>query len=73
MNRDQLREQSEAFAREHLAECAKDLLEWQDTGLLPSGKVRELVQRCEAWAGRDALPVARAMVERAALQHAASA
>ena len=73
MNRKKLRDESEAFAKRYLGECATELIEWGETSLLREGKVRELAKLCSAWAGsQDALPIAERMVNRAALNAAST-
>lgn len=60
----------EAFATEHLAVCADELLEWRETAILKDGKVRELAQMVSEWAGtRDSLSLAERFVEVAALRY----
>lgn len=67
----QLREECKAFAAKHLAECAAELIEWQDTAILREGKVRELSALCQGFIdNHDSLRVAESMVTRAALDAA---
>lgn len=68
------RSESEQFATDHLAECAAELVEWQDKAVLRDGKVRELAAKCAEWAGEhDSLKIAERMVERTALKACAMA
>ena len=63
-----IREQCRAYAAEHVAELSAELLEWHDTSILCDGKVRELARMCSEFVDKsDALPVAKSMVERAAM------
>lgn len=65
--------QCEQFAVDNLAECAAEMVEWQDKTVLRDGKVRHLARMIEEWAGRrDSLQLAKHMVERAALKACAS-
>lgn len=63
----QQREVAEDFAREHLRECAAELLELYSAGVLPDGKVRHLISQC-AFAGYSAMGVAESLVKRLALE-----
>lgn len=56
-----------AFAKEHMAECVNEILEWQRTSILRDGKVRQLAQLCNHGAGTG-LSVAQSLVERAAYE-----
>lgn len=67
------RKAAEAFCAEHIVECAKELIEWQDTGLLRSGRMRELGAMCTEYMGNhDGLHGAERMVERRACEMAAA-
>lgn len=69
MDRKKLRNESEEFAAANLRECAEELLEWNNTGLLRDGKVRELARLCAVWAGdRDSLSISQRIVEHGALR-----
>lgn len=57
----------QAFAREHLRECAEELLEWSDTGRLRDGRVRELARMCW-WGQEHYLQVAENTIKCAALE-----
>lgn len=65
------RQQLATFAKTHMRELAAELLEWQDTGILKDGRLRELGQMASAAAGQDGLKVAENFVVREALQLAA--
>lgn len=67
-----LREQAAQYAKDHLAQCAAELLVMQDTGTLCGGRVRELSSMCLAWSSASsALPLAISLVHREALELAA--
>lgn len=58
-----LKNAAEEFCRAHLAECAADEVEWQETGLLRQGRLRELASLCQKYSGfADSLPVAQGML-----------
>lgn len=61
------RQQAEAFAKEHLVECASEIIRWQDSGLLPDGKLRELGEILKALDGSSYMRLAESFVSRAAL------
>lgn len=68
MTKIEQRAKCEEFVKENLAECAAELVEWSDTGLLRDGKVRELASMVAEWAGGiAALQLATRLVEREAL------
>lgn len=69
---DKPREQSIEFAKKHLFECAKEILDWGRTSILCDGKLRELAKTCEAWVRDEsyALGVAEAIVKEEALRAA---
>lgn len=70
----QFRVEAQAFAAEHLAECAAELIEWQDTAILRDGRVRELAAKCEKFiSNHDSLPVAESLINRAAVERARAA
>jgi len=67
------RSEAQAFAKEHLAECAAEIIEWQDTAILRDGRVRELAAKCDKFiANHDALRVAESFINRAAVERVAS-
>lgn len=69
----QIRERANQFAATHVRELAAEIIEWQDTGLLRNGKLRELAA---IWAEADvfsALTVAERTAFRAALVVASQA
>lgn len=65
-----IRIQAETFAREHVVECATELLEWSNTGLLRDGRVRELAKTLEQLDQHHSLTLAERFATRAALEHA---
>ena len=58
-----------AYAAQHVTELAAELLEWEDKGVLGGQRMRELAQIL-AFAGHDALTLAKSYVRRAALARA---
>ena len=67
-----LRAEAAAFARQHLSECAADLLKMQDTEVLPPGRMQELIALCKAYVGAsEGQAVAEAEVKRQALEFVA--
>lgn len=64
------RDTAQAFARQHCAECAEEIIAWQDSAVLRDGRLRELAELC-LFAHDDALKVAEHMAIRAALEAAA--
>lgn len=62
----QANRRARAFARHHVGELAREIVEWQDTALLREGKLRELAS-IVSFAGHDALKVAEHYATRAAL------
>ena len=66
-NNDKL-EEAKCFIRDNLEECCRELLEWHDTAILCTGKVREAAKKC-SFAGRDALALAEGLIEREAMLH----
>lgn len=62
------REKARSFAKMHYAECAAELIEWQDTAILCDGKVRQLGLLCSHFiGGYDDLRVAESMITREVL------
>lgn len=62
-----IRGEARAFAATHVRALAAELVEWQDTGLLADGKLRELAA---IWAQGDesnAISLAESTATRAAL------
>lgn len=68
------RETATLFARDNLRQCAAEILEMKDSGVLRDGKVRELSTICMGFTGTasSALSVALTLVNTAALEVAAS-
>lgn len=67
-----VKKQAEEFAANHLAELAQQVIQWQDTGLLPCGRMQELAA---IWAQVDAasaMSLAEGTATRAALNAAAA-
>lgn len=61
-----VRDEARAFATSHAKELATEMIQWQDTALLPNGKLRELAA---IWAMADksnALTLAESTATRAA-------
>ena len=68
------REAAKTFAKQHAAELAQNLNEWQDTGLLPSAcRLRELHEICRPLGNRDTLALAEGFANRACRDYAARA
>lgn len=67
------RDACRSFASTHLAECAAELREWQDTTILRDGRLRELAKMCCKFIdNHDGLRVAESFVNRAAIDAAAA-
>ena len=60
------------FAEENLAILCAELVEWQDTGILREGKMRELARMC-SYAQYDKLKQAERLVEYATIRRLAGA
>jgi len=56
-----------AFATEHLAACAADIIEWERTSVLPDGRMRELITLC-AFVGSSRQAYAKDEVTRQVLR-----
>lgn len=66
------RDEARAFAAENVKALAAELIQWQDSGLLPDGKLRELAA---IWAKADesnSMSLAESAATRAALDAVAS-
>jgi len=61
-------QKAEAFIKENLATMAKELLTWQDTGMLHPGKVWELSNMMTHLPKDQSKQVVSLMVKRAALK-----
>jgi hypothetical protein len=59
--------QATAFATEHLAACAVDIIEWERTSVLPDGRMRELITLC-AFVGSSRQAYAKDEVTRQILR-----
>lgn len=60
--------QAESFVKEHLRECATEMIEWADTSTLKEGKLRELGRLCDQFMPKgEGLRMAQRLVEREAL------
>jgi hypothetical protein len=66
----EIRIQAETFAREHVVECAVELLEWSNTSLLRDGRVRELAKMLQQLDEHHSLTLAERFATRAALERA---
>ena len=63
----EVREKARAFATEHVAELAREINDWQDTGLLVDGRLRNLAEMVRVFgADHAALQMAENMANRAA-------
>ena len=60
--------QADEFAKEHVVVLCEELLEWDKTSILRSGRVRELSNHLRPLAGTDALIVAESYAKRAAFE-----
>jgi hypothetical protein len=67
------RDAARAFAAEHVAELARDINDWQDTGLLPDRKLRDLADICKAMDERHSMSLAEHYANRACRDAAALA
>lgn len=63
----QLQDRAIAFAQKHLVACAADVVEWETSGELPYGRLRELVELF-AFAGSNSRTLAKAEVQRLAMR-----
>lgn len=63
------RQQGKEFAAKHIVELAVELNTWQDTSLLPHGRLRELGEILKSLDERDYLRIAESFVERACRDH----
>ena len=66
------REIGYTFCRENLVELCNELLEWQKTGLLCNGKVRELSELFK-FADNSAMPMAEETIKTEAMKQIVSA
>lgn len=57
------------FASQHLYELAQEMVEFENSGLLCDGRLRELEAIARPVCNSDALKVAQATVRRAALEY----
>lgn len=65
-------EEGREYVKAHLAECAREMLEWYDTALLRDGRMRELAKILKPISPNyDSLGLAESLVRRAALELAA--
>lgn len=65
-------DEAKRFAREHLAECAGELIEWSDTARLRDGRVRELARLLTKINQTDSLTLAENCVKRASIEQSAA-
>lgn len=61
---------AEQFAREHVEALCKEIIAWDETGVLAPGKMRELESLC-SYAALSALRVARELANMAAIRRVA--
>lgn len=66
----ELREQAKRFAARHVAHLAEEIIEWQDTGLLRNGKLRDLASLILPMGHEHSLQMAENFAKRAALEAA---
>lgn len=66
------RDKAIEFCNANLIECCTELLEWQRTGLLQDGKVRELCKMLY-FSGHSAMALAEEFVKTAAMERLVSA
>jgi len=64
----EIMQHAEAFARANLTGCAQELVELDRAGVLPEGRIRELVSICQGVDAHRSLEVARGLVSQLALQ-----
>jgi hypothetical protein len=57
---------AKAYAALHIAEMVEEMIEFQDSGILKDGKVRQLAEICRIFAATSNLSVAQSLVTRAA-------
>lgn len=62
-----IRNEARTFAAVHVRALACELVEWQDTGLLPDGKLRELAAIWSKGDESNAMSLAESTATRAAL------
>jgi len=65
----QVMQRAEAIARDHVVECARELLEWDGTSLLCDGRIRQMARVLSELGVGDQLGIARTVAERAILRH----
>lgn len=58
---------AQAFCDHYLQQCCVELIQLDETAVLPPGRVRELASLC-SFAGHNALSVAQALIKIAALK-----
>lgn len=61
--------EAEAFAAANVVEMARENLRWSDTGGLPNGKMRELIEMCSKISKRDGANMAKGMAMMSALKY----
>lgn len=69
----QTMQRAKDFIAANLADCCRDELTWQDTGLLSDGKLREASEIYALVEDAHAMPMAQAEVARQAMQQACRA
>ena len=67
-----IRDEARAFAATHVRALAAELIEWQDTGLLTNGKLRELAAIWSKGDESNAMSLAESTATRAALDAVAT-
>lgn len=63
-----LQTRSKAFAAQHVAELAREIIELQDTAVLPNGRLRELAEMWRTVETHHSLRIAEEAAKRAALE-----
>ena len=59
---------AKAYAKANVIECCREIIEWQDTAVLRSGRVRELADVLRPMVDHDALRLAESLIKRAAME-----
>lgn len=59
----------ERFANENVIQCAKELVQLKNTGILPEGKLRELARMLKPIVNTDSIGFAKMLVVNSCLEH----
>lgn len=57
-----------AFTRDNIVTCCKELVEMRTTGIIPTGKIRELSNMLKKLESGNSIQMAIGMVEREAVE-----